>query len=68
MEFNDTINYVHGCILDGNIILGTKDEKIAHNYDFIQKSFDSQCTFLYFCYTYSSEYAPYSQEEGVAVG
>ena len=27
MEFNDTINYVHGCILDGNIILGTKDEK-----------------------------------------
>lgn len=42
MEFNDTINYVHGCILDGNIILGTKDEKIVHNYDFIQKSFDSQ--------------------------
>lgn len=42
MEFNDTINYVHGCILDRNIILGTKDEKIIHNYDFIQKSFDSQ--------------------------
>ncbi|WP_320906247.1 AbiH family protein [Bacteroides nordii] len=42
MEFNDTINYVHGCILDENIILGTRDEKIAHNYDFIQKSFDSQ--------------------------
>ena len=42
MKLDDTINYIHGCILDGNIILGTKDEKIAHNYDFIQKSFDSQ--------------------------
>lgn len=42
MKFNDTIKYVHGSSVDGNIILGTKDEKIDTNYDFIQKSFDSK--------------------------
>lgn len=42
MEFNDAVKYVHGLCLDGNIILGTRDENIDKNYDFIQKSFDSQ--------------------------
>lgn len=42
MKLNDLVTYVHGCCLDGNIILGTKDGNIDRNYDFIQKSFDSQ--------------------------
>lgn len=42
MKLNDLVTYVHGCCLDENIILGTKDENIDQNYDFIQKSFDSQ--------------------------
>lgn len=42
MEFNDAVKYVHGLCLERNIILGTRDEIIDKNYDFIQKSFDSQ--------------------------
>lgn len=40
-RFIDAIKYVHGCCLKKNIILGTKDEKINNDYDFLQKSFDS---------------------------
>lgn len=42
MKLNDLVTFVHGCCLDENIILGTKDGNIDRNYDFIQKSFDSQ--------------------------
>lgn len=38
---NNKILYVHGnCQMD-NIILGTKDDKFDENYDFLQKSFDT---------------------------
>ena len=40
--FNDITQFVHGAIKDSNIIIGTKDYKISPEYDFIQKSFDSQ--------------------------
>lgn len=42
MKLNDMINYVHGSCLEKNVILGTRDENIDKNYDFLQKSFDPQ--------------------------
>lgn len=42
VKLNDVTKYVHGSSLNGNIVLGTRDENIDENYDFIQKSFDSQ--------------------------
>lgn len=38
---NSKILYVHGNCQMNNIILGTKDDKFDTNYDFLQKSFDT---------------------------
>lgn len=39
--FKDNVHYVHGSRLNGNIIIGTRDDQaIDSNYDFLQKSFD----------------------------
>lgn len=40
--FNGITQFVHGSIKNSNIIIGTKDHEISHDYDFIQKSFDVQ--------------------------
>ena len=40
--FNGITRFVHGSIKNSNIIIGTKDHEISHDYDFIQKSFDVQ--------------------------
>lgn len=36
------LQYVHGNIKDNNIIIGTKDEIMCPQYDFLQKAFNSQ--------------------------
>lgn len=39
-EYQDIIHYVHGNYHDNNIIIGTRDESIEKEYDFLQKAFD----------------------------
>lgn len=40
-RFDAITKYIHGSVENNNIIIGTKDYKISQEYDFIQKSFDS---------------------------
>ena len=40
-RFDAITKHIHGSVENDNIIIGTKDYKISQEYDFIQKSFDS---------------------------
>lgn len=40
-KFDSITKHIHGSVENDNIIIGTKDYKISQEYDFIQKSFDS---------------------------
>lgn len=40
-RFDSITKHIHGSVENDNIIIGTKDYKISQEYDFIQKSFDS---------------------------
>lgn len=40
VPLTEKIQYVHGCCKDGNIVLGTKDEKMEYGYDFLLKAYN----------------------------
>ena len=40
MSLSEKIQYVHGCCKDGNIVLGTRDEKMEYGYDFLLKAYN----------------------------